>query len=94
MSTVADRTPPASLVEIVERYVESEQRDFKRYEHRGPFDATGVSDLHSLAATIYAIGYEDGGQYERRRSTYDRMRQEAAAKLANGDRPTDQPKED
>lgn len=90
MSTVADRTPPASLIQIVERYVESEQRDFKRYENREPFDASGIYDLHSLAATIYAIGYEDGAQYERQRSTYDRVRQEAAAKLATQPEGADQ----
>lgn len=68
------RILPAPLVQEVERYVESELADVERYDNRQLLDESGVFSLHTLAAAIYAHGWEDGERAQGERSNGQRRR--------------------
>lgn len=68
------RILPPSLVEAVERYVESELDDAARFDNRHPFDESGVWSLHALAAEVYAAGWADGEAAEASRDRGARAR--------------------
>jgi hypothetical protein len=66
--TSASRIEPPDVVQAVERYVDSELRDAAQYENSAPLDEDGVWSLHTLAAEVYALGYQDGERAESERS--------------------------
>lgn len=85
---------PLEIAQEVERYVDSEIRDAKKYSNRELFDESGVYSLHELAARIYQSGFNDGRavegwkRNEQRQRTKDIERERAAAlKAAEGAHP-------
>jgi hypothetical protein len=67
---------PREVAEAVERYVDAEFAEARKFENRRPLDDAGVWGLHRLAATVFALGFEAGehvaevrarGQRERER---------------------------
>lgn len=66
---------PYEVVEMVERYVDKELDDARKFDNREPLDDSGVYSLHLLAAAIYAKGALDGeraaSERERRRNQRD-----------------------
>lgn len=63
---------PVEVAELVERFVTNEHDGAQRF--RSPLDDSGVYDLHTIAARIYAMGHEDGLRLAnaRRRGARDR----------------------
>ena len=55
---------PIDVAQAVERYVDAEHADALKYSNREVLDESGVYDLHSLAARIYQIGFNDGRAVE------------------------------
>lgn len=53
---------PREVAEAVERYVDSELADARKFENRRPLDDGGVWELHRLAAKVFALGFEAGEQ--------------------------------
>lgn len=62
------RLLPIDLTQAVDRYVDKERDDAKKYDNREPLDYSGVWSLHALAAEIYAAGFSAGEQVEAERS--------------------------
>lgn len=67
MSQLPDRIETASVAQMVEDHVDHQISDVEKWDNRQLFDASGVFDLHTLAARIYAEGYTAGGNAERTR---------------------------
>lgn len=72
------RILPESLVELVENFVDSEQRNADTFSNREVLDESGVYSLHTLAAEIYAAGWVDGERASARRADYAIRRIERA----------------
>jgi hypothetical protein len=70
---------PADLVAEVERYVDGELADARKYDNREPLDDSGVWSLHRLIASAYQRGYDDG---QRSADAEFRGRQQRAADRA------------
>lgn len=51
---------PVSIVQEVERYVDDELADAKKFDNRTPLDESGVWSLHEVVARAYAKGFSDG----------------------------------
>lgn len=73
---------PVSVVQIVEHFVDREHDHAAKYENKSPLDESGVYDLHSLAARIYAEGYREGRMSELERNRYRHIRRSATAAQA------------
>jgi hypothetical protein len=77
---MSDRTPePYPVVQKVEQHIDSQIRDIIKYENREAYDDSGCFALHTMAAQIYAMGFDDGesAQAERERRQRYRDRSEA-----------------
>jgi len=59
---------------MVETYVETELIQAEKFTNRTPLDDSGVFNLHTLAARIYAAGFNDGAATEDWRASSRRMR--------------------
>ncbi|NIL77638.1 hypothetical protein [Rhodococcus sp. B10] len=64
---------PNEVVQLVEEYVDNERRSADKFDNKTALDESGISDLHRLAARIYALGHSDGTcvaneRHNRRRS--------------------------
>src|SRR5450631_2553861 len=58
---------PKEIVDLVERFVNDEHDDDRKYTNRTPLDESGVWTLHQLAAEIYALGFDDCSRTEEAR---------------------------
>lgn len=77
----APRIVSGAVAQLVEEYVSSELSDKAKYDNRTPLDESGIWSLHTLAATIYALAFNDGARVEATRNHAERMRaQEAVSK--------------
>lgn len=65
---------PREVAEAVERYVERELADARKYDNRTPLDDEGVWSLHQLAAKVFALGFEAGEQVGEIRARGQRQR--------------------
>lgn len=74
MSERASRILPASLVSEIEMYVDGQFDRAAKYDNAEVLDTSGVYDLHTLAARIYAAGWDDGERTEGERSRGERRR--------------------
>ena len=66
---------PVDIVEAVDRFVDDEHRDARKYTNREVLDESGIYTLHTTAASIYARGYDDGRRAERARANAERTRE-------------------
>jgi hypothetical protein len=67
---------PLEVAERVERYVDRELTDARKYDNRAPLDDSGVWSLHRLAAEIYALGFDAGEMVAGIRHRGERQRAE------------------
>lgn len=77
---MADLIPvPIDVVDSVERYVDSELDQAKKYDNRTPLDESGVYTLHQLVARVYQAGWDAGamGQMHKESRLRQRIRDEA-----------------
>lgn len=84
---MADRlVEPFAVAQIVETFVDGEHRAAVQYSNRSPLDDSGVFDLHTLAARIYALGFNEGATVEgwRKHEAHNRAR-DIAASVSSGD---------
>jgi len=65
---------PIVVAQIVESYVGDQIRTAAKYSNRELFDESCVYDLHSIAAKVYALGFEEGRSVEGWRLNEDRLR--------------------
>lgn len=73
---MADTKPvPPQIIESVERYIDEELADARKYENRWPLDESGISSLHLLVADIYAAGFEAGERVAQIRARGVRQRE-------------------
>jgi hypothetical protein len=80
---VADRqVEPFAVAQMVEQYASDQHRDATKYTNRELLDESGIYDLHTLAAKIYALGYNDGMAVEGWRKNEQRQRIRDAADVA------------
>lgn len=70
---------PFAVAQLVETYVDAELRDVAKYTNRELFDESGTYDLHTLAARIYAMGFNEGLAVEGWRKCEQRRRAKDAA---------------
>lgn len=54
------RVEPAAAALMVEELVDVQHRDVAKYENRDHLDESAVFDLHTLAAHLYAPGFNEG----------------------------------
>jgi hypothetical protein len=66
---------PLEVAEAVERYVDRELADFRKFDNRAPFDGSGVWSLHRLAAHVYALGFDAGEGVAEIRARGERARE-------------------
>jgi hypothetical protein len=80
---------PREVAEAVERYVDAELADARKYDNRTPLDDSGVWSLHRLAASVFALGFEAGEQVAevRARGLQNRERDEAALERLRKEQP-------
>jgi len=65
---------PFAVAQLVEQYASDEIRDAAKYSNRAPLDESGVYSLHTLAARIYQLGFNEGASVERWRNAEQRHR--------------------
>ncbi len=71
---------PFEVTMLVETFVNDEHRNAQRFDNRTLLDQSGVYDLHTLAAKIYALGFKDGRVAESVRENGVRQRERDAAR--------------
>lgn len=71
---------PLSVAQIVEQYVTDQYSDAAKYSNRKLLDESGVYDLHTLSAKIYALGFNEGRAVEDRRQSEQRFRDRDSGK--------------
>lgn len=59
---MSPKIEPQPVAELVETFVDRTLDSAAKYDNSKPLDASNVYDLHTLAAQIYALGYEDGAR--------------------------------
>ena len=65
---------PQSVVQAVERFLDDEYRDAAKFENRELLDESGVFNLHTLAAHIFSLGFNEGEQAQDERHRGQRVR--------------------
>jgi len=63
-----------AVAELVEQYVSDQNRDAVKYSNRELLDESGIYDLHTLAAHIYTLGFNEGARVEGLRKNEQRQR--------------------
>ena len=71
----ADAPVPLAVSQAVDRWIDSELSDARRYDNRQPLDESGAWSLHRLVAESYARGWSDGSQVGEDRSRERRNRE-------------------
>lgn len=66
---------PADVVRMIDQYVEEEYTQAGTYDNKGVLDEDGIYNLHTLAAEIFALGYEAGRASEAIRNQAKRQRE-------------------
>lgn len=88
MTLRSDQMPvePFTVAQEVELYVRAELRDTEKYSNRDLLDESGVYDLHSLAALIYQMGFNDGRAVEGwKRNEHRQRARDVARKVGETD---------
>lgn len=67
---------PYNIALAVEQYVTEELESTKKHSHRTPLDERGIDELHTLAATIYSLGFREGEEVGTLRHSEKGRRQE------------------
>lgn len=76
----ADRpVEPLTVAQMVEGYASAEHRDAAKYSNRELLDESGIYDLHSLAARVYQLGFNEGRAVEGYRKVEQRLRDRESA---------------
>lgn len=75
------RIEPEPVVQAVEQYVSGEHRAADQYDNKTPLDESGIYDLHTLAAQVYAMGWDDGERAAMRKAQAEMSRAEKAKKV-------------
>lgn len=75
------RILPPSLIDDVDSFVRRQLSDAAKFDNSDVLDESGVWSLHKLAAEIYAAGWADGEQAERRRQDGQRARERTASEV-------------
>lgn len=68
---------PFPVAQLVEEYASDQYRDAAKYSNREVLDESGIHDLHTLAAKIYALGFNEGQAVEGWRKSEQRNRDRA-----------------
>ena len=84
MTRPTARIEPPDVVRVVEDYINSELDQASKYDNRAPLDESGCWTLHSVAAQIYALGFDAGETTQMERERGQRQRDRAATRAANG----------
>lgn len=65
---------PFAVAQLVEQYASDQHRTAVQYSNREVLDESGVFDLHTLAARVYALGFNEGAAVEGWRKHEQRQR--------------------
>jgi hypothetical protein len=65
---------PFAVAQLVETYATDQHREVAKYTNRELLDESGIYDLHTLAARIYALGFNEGAAVEGWRKVEQRNR--------------------
>lgn len=76
---------PNEVAALVEEYVDSERRSAAEFDNKAVLDESGISDLHRVAARIYALGHYDGTCVANERHNRRRGREREEARIAEED---------
>lgn len=76
---MTDRMLPADQVRAVDDFVDGEFSAADKYDNKTVLDDSGIYDLHTLAAAIYAAGWRDGDNAATTRASGERRRARVAA---------------
>ena len=72
---MADRpVEPLVIAQMVEQYATDQHSEADKYSNRELLDESGIFDLHTLAARIYALGFNEGAAVESWRKHEQRQR--------------------
>lgn len=75
-----DTPVPITVIESVDRFIDKEHDDARKFSNREVLDGSGAYSLHSVAGGIYARGYQDGRMAERARANGERQRERDRAR--------------
>lgn len=79
---MSSRIVSPAVVNAVERYIDEELDAVAKFDNRELLDDSGAWNLHVLAATIYAIGFENGEAVAMEKDRCSRRRERSRAKEA------------
>lgn len=65
---------PQPVVQLVESFVDKTLDSAAKYDNSEPLDASNVYELHTLAAEVYALGFEEGARAFSVRAQHQRSR--------------------
>lgn len=72
-----------AVAQMVEQYASDQHRTVAQYSNRTLLDESGIYDLHTLAALVYALGFNEGTAVEGWRKNEARQRiRDASTKTA------------
>ncbi|MCI2958224.1 hypothetical protein MN032_10995 [Agromyces atrinae] len=65
---------PSDVAQVVEGYVDRQHSQAAKYSNAPLLGPSGVYELHTLAAQIYQLGFNEGARAERFRNDGERRR--------------------